>query len=298
MILAGEPRRALPLIESLGLPAARARVPGRLLDSDVRDAALLLAAWIEVNPQHEAVTRLAQHLRDCQRDGHWGNTQDNALALLAFGKLARHLPAAEQPFAGTLALPDGSVRAFSGTNDVAWSLGPGRGGAVTVKNDGPGTLYLLIRHEGVSATPEGALEQGVSIRREFLDPEGEPIDPAELPQGELIVVRFTVDTKGRRLDQLVIEDLLPAGWEIENAHLATSQQCDWINQKEEGDSHRDVRDDRMLVFTGPIRDTARFHYAVRAVTPGLYALPPVTVSGMYEPEIRGVAAGGQVRVIP
>lgn len=298
MILAGEPRRALPLIESLGLPAARARVPGRLLDSDVRDAALLLAAWLEVNPQHEAVTRLAQRLRDCQRDGHWGNTQDDALALLAFGKLARHLPAAEQPFAGTLALPDGSVRAFSGTNDVPWSLGSGQGGSVTVKNDGPGTLYLLIRHEGVSATPEAASEQGVSIQREFLDPGGEPIDPAELPQGELIVVRITVDTKGRRLDQLVIEDLLPAGWEIENAHLATSQQCDWIKQKDEGDSHRDARDDRMLVFTGPIRDTASFHYAVRAVTPGLYALPPVTVSGMYEPEIRGVAAGGQVRVIP
>ena len=169
---------------------------------------------------------------------------------------------------------------------------------MTVKNDGPGTLYLLMRHEGVSSTPEVASEQGVSIRREFLDLGGDPIDPSELPQGELIVVRLTVDTKGRRLDQLVIEDLLPAGWEIENAHLATSQLCDWIKQKDEGDAHRDVRDDRMLVFTGPIRDRASFHYAVRAVTPGLYALPPVTVSGMYEPEIRGVAAGGQVRVIP
>jgi uncharacterized protein YfaS (alpha-2-macroglobulin family) len=37
---------------------------------------------------------------------------------------------------------------------------------------------------------------------------------------------------------------------------------------------------------------------VRATTPGTYALPPVVVSGMYEPEIRGVGVGGQVRVIP
>jgi uncharacterized protein YfaS (alpha-2-macroglobulin family) len=42
------------------------------------------------------------------------------------------------------------------------------------------------------------------------------------------VVRLTVDTKGRLLDQLVIEDLLPAGWEIENPNLATSQQFGWL----------------------------------------------------------------------
>ena len=54
----------------------------------------------------------------------------------------------------------------------------------------------------------------------------------------------------------------------------------------------------MLIFTGPIQGEATFHYAVRATTPGDYALPPVTVSGMYEPEIRGVGAGGRVRVIP
>ena len=298
LLLAGEPRRALPLMESLALPAPRARVPGRLLDSDVRDAALLLSAWLDVDPENEAVSKLAQYLRDRQRDGHWGNTQDDAWALLAFGKLARHLPAEEQPFSGALTLPDGSVRGFSNTNDVQVSLAPGAGGSVTVKNDGPGKLYLLVRHEGVSSVPEEASEQGVAIQREYLDSGGSPIDPAARPQGDLIVVRLTVDAKGRLLDQLVIEDLLPAGWEIENPNLATAEQFGWLRQREESDRHRDARDDRMLIFTGALREKARFHYAVRAVTPGVFALPPATISGMYEPEIRGVAAGGTVRVVP
>ena len=112
------------------------------------------------------------------------------------------------------------------------------------------------------------------------------------------MVRLTVDTKGRLLDQLAIEDLLPAGWEIENPNLATSQQFEWLREKNEGDLHREARDDRMLIFTGPIQGEAAFHYAVRATTPGTYALPPPTVSGMYEPEIRGVGVGGQVRVVP
>ena len=298
LLLAGEPRQALPLMESMALPVARPRVPGRLLDSDVRDAALLLSTWLDVDPENEAVMRLAQFLRDRQHDGHWGNTQDDAMALLAFGKLARQLPAEEQPFSGTLALPGGEIRAFSGTNDVSWSSNPGESGAVTVKNDGPGKLYLWAQYEGVSATPEPEQAENVSLRREFLDIAGNPVDSAKQTQGELIVVRLTVDTKGRRLDQLVIEDLLPAGWEIENPNLATSQQLEWIKQKEEPDRHREARDDRMLIFTGSIQGQATFHYAVRATTPGTYALPPVTVSGMYEPEIRGVAAGGQVRVMP
>ena len=298
LLLAGEPQRALPLLESMDLPVTRPRVPGRLLDGDVRDAALLLSAWLDVDPVSAAVARLAQYLRDQQQDGHWGNTQDDALALLAFGKLAKHLPDEEQPFAGKLELPHGDVRAFAETNDVAWSLEPGAGGAATVRNDGPGQMYLGARFEGVSAAPEPERADGISIRREFLDQAGNPIDVRELPQGELIVVRLAVDTKGRRLDQLAIEDLLPAGWEIENPNLATSQQFGWLREKNEGDRHREARDDRMLIFTGPILGEAAFHYAVRATTPGTYALPPPTVSGMYEPEIRGVGVGGQVRVVP
>lgn len=300
LLLAGEPRLALPLMESMVLPVTRARVPGRLLDSDVRDAALLLSAWVDVDPENEAVARLAQYLRDRRRNGHWGNTQDDAMALLAFGKLAQLLPDEEQPFAGTLSLPDGTVREFAGTNDVSWSLAPGAGGSVTVQNNGPGKLYLAAHFEGVSATPEDALDQGVAIRREFLDLAGGEIDPAERTQGEMIVVRLTVDTRGRLLDQLVIEDLLPAGWEIENPNLTTSQQLPWLKEwkKKEGPGHRDMRDDRMLVFTGAIRGEAVYHYAVRLVTPGTYVLPPVVVAGMYESEIRGVAAGGEVIVVP
>ena len=298
LLLAGEPRQALPLMESMVLPVARPRVPGRLLDGDVRDAALLLSAWLDVDPENAAVVRLAQYLRDRQQDGHWGNTQDDALALLAFGKLAKHLPDEEQPFAGKLELPSGEVRAFAGTNDVMWSLDPGAGGAAAVRNDGPGKLYLGARFEGVAAEPEPERADGIAIRREFLDQAGNAIDASSLSQGELIVVRLKIDTQGRQLDQLVLEDLLPAGWEIENPNLATSQQFGWLREKNEGDRHREARDDRMLIFTGPILGEAAFHYAVRATTPGTYALPPPTVSGMYEPEIRGVGVGGQVRVVP
>ncbi|HOO20201.1 MAG TPA: MG2 domain-containing protein [Kiritimatiellia bacterium] len=301
LLHAGEPRQAVALMEALPMPAPRARVPGRLLDSEVRDAALLLSAWLEIDPDHAAVPALAQRLRDLQRDGHWGNTQDNALALLAFGKLARRLPDEEQPLSGSVRLPDGTVREFAATNDVSWSTAPGGGGGVEIRNDGPGKAYLCVRYEGVSAEPEPASSQGVAIRREWLDLNGNPIEPDAVRQGDLLVARLTVDPQGNRLDQLVIEDLLPAGLEIENANLATAQLVPWLEKKKkgEGDRHREARDDRMLIFTGPIpgEETA-FHYAVRAVTPGTFVLPPPTVAGMYEPEFRGAGEGGELVVRP
>lgn len=298
LILAGEPRQAVALMETLALPVPRTRTPGCLLDSDVRDAALLLSAWLEVDPENAAVAQLAQALRDRQRDGHWGNTQDNALALLAFGKMARYLPDTEEPFAAVMTLPNGRTMQVGPTNDVIWSVGSGAVAPLRVQNDGPGKLYLWVRHEGVAMTPEAASSNGVSIQREFLDLAGNSVDVAALPQGELLVVRLTVDPLGNRLDQLVIEDLLPAGLEIENPNFAASQQVPWLKQKEEHDRYRDARDDRMLIFTGTIQKPVQFHYAVRAVTPGVYVLPPVVVSGMYEPEIRGVGAGGEVVVRP
>ena len=68
---------------------------------------------------------------------------------------------------------------------------------------------------------------------------------------------------------------------------------DWVMRS-------DARDDRMFVFSKRFRmekgDVARFHYQVRAVTAGEFALPGVAVEGMYHPDLRARSCGGRVRV--
>jgi uncharacterized protein YfaS (alpha-2-macroglobulin family) len=59
-----------------------------------------------------------------------------------------------------------------------------------------------------------------------------------------------------------------------------------------------VRDDRLLLFTGYLNGRGTFYYAARAVTPGTFTYPPVTVACMYEPEIRSVSGGRTVKVFP
>ncbi len=289
LMLAGEPRRAVDLLKGLGLPIAHEREIGGSLNSTTRDAALLLSAWLDIDPKNESVARLVQQLDKQQKHGHWGSTQDDAMALLALGKYAQRVPRDAAPFIGLLALSGGLNRPFGSTQDVHWVSTPEQTGAVTLVNDGPGSLFYSLRAEGVPA--DGTVveaDNGIAVRREWLDIASNAVDIASVKQGDLVIVKIVVDPKGRGLDNIAIEDLLPAGLEVENANLATAQIVPWLKEKSDWCVHRDIRDDRVVLFTGPLTARSVFYYAARAVTPGHYVVPPITAECMYDPEIRSV----------
>jgi uncharacterized protein YfaS (alpha-2-macroglobulin family) len=98
------------------------------------------------------------------------------------------------------------------------------------------------------------------------------------------------------LNNLVIEDLLPAGWEVENPALATARTMDWVKAETSWCVHRELRDDRVLLFTGSVAGKVEYFYTVRVVTPGRFVLPPVRVEAMYRPEIHSVSGAGEVVV--
>ena len=139
-------------------------------------------------------------------------------------------------------------------------------------------------------------DQGISVRRTFLDANGGMLNASNLVQGSLVVVKLTLDTKGETLDNLVVEDLLPAGWEVENPELATSKVLPWVKADTDWCLHRELRDDRVLLFTGAVAGTAEYYYTARAVTPGRFTLPPVRVEAMYNPEIFSLNGRGFTQV--
>jgi uncharacterized protein YfaS (alpha-2-macroglobulin family) len=99
-----------------------------------------------------------------------------------------------------------------------------------------------------------------------------------------------------RLDNLAIQQLLPAGLEIENPRLATSEALPWTRSSLQID-HLDVRDDRLLVFASLDRPKQRTYYALlRAVAPGSFRLPPIQVEAMYDPAIRFTGERGELQV--
>lgn len=293
----GRPREARSLLAGLDTAAG----PAATGPERTADLALALAAWLDSDPSDPAVPRLVHALEGLRMrgGGWWSTTHDTALALLALGRYARLTRSDPTTFAGELRPDGGEPVPFASDRELRWnSKLPGAAPALRLVNRGPGACWYTVRIEGVpvaaDAKPEDA---GLAVRREFHDAEGRPLDAVRLKQGTLVVVKLTLDTRGAPLDNLVIEDLLPAGWEVENPALATSRTLPWLDARTEWCLHRELRDDRVLLFTGAVSGKAAYYYAARAVTPGVFALPPVRAEAMYRPEVRSLHGGGRVEVV-
>ena len=63
-----------------------------------------------------------------------------------------------------------------------------------------------------------------------------------------------------------------------------------------GVRHADIRDDRMILFTGAFSGKVTYHYAARAVTVGSYVYPALSASCMYDPDVRSVNGKSTLRV--
>jgi uncharacterized protein YfaS (alpha-2-macroglobulin family) len=265
----------------------------------LREAAFALLAWLELDPKSPFVAACCQEIERARRsEGHWGSTQDNALALMALGEYVRQVPGESKLFAPTLAWA-GQTRAVAATNAFTWSPGKeGDRGEVRLRNSGDGPMFVTRRLSCVPlAANEKAVDAGLAVRREWLDQKGMPVDSHTLQRGDVVVVRLTLDPLGQECKDVVVDELLPACLEIENAHLATTGGLPWIKDDEAAwVLHREVRDDRLLLFSKTLSGKKCFHYAARVASPGVFVVPPVAASAMYDPLTLSRSGYGRVTV--
>jgi uncharacterized protein YfaS (alpha-2-macroglobulin family) len=289
---AGMHREAGTLLDSIGLQnaaAAKRRTSGNL-NSGTRAIAMLLSVWLDVDPHAEIVPLLVKHLESVRRNGCWYNTQENAMALMALGKYARVVLKNQQPFTASVTI-NGTFKGTAVHSQVWYYAEDGvTGSECVISNAGPGTLYYFWSSRGIPL--DGTIAEQdlqLKVRRSWLNLEGHEINPATIRQGDLVVVKLTLDTSNVRRKNLVVEDLLPAGLEVENPNLRTSQLTSWMPKKQSYTlQNLDIRDDRVILFINSVNGTARYYYAVRAVTPGEYVYPPVSAECMYDPLVRSV----------
>jgi uncharacterized protein YfaS (alpha-2-macroglobulin family) len=281
------------------------RSSGGAYSSPIRETALLLSAWLDADPKAPDVAQLAKRLSSgVSKRGHFGTTQDNAFALFALGKLARVI-GAEKPASGILKAAGMEPMSFSkeGPVSVLADHLAGTTPTVTVES-GSGPAYVFYSIEGVPTVlgaEETTVSQGIQVSRRFLDRSGKPLVPRRLEQGSLIQVEVEFSGVGE-LENLALVDLLPAGFEIENPNLASSD-ADGSDGADSGGVlvHRtEVRDDRFLAFFDLTASDKprRIRYSVRCVTAGTFALSPVQVVAMYDPDIVARSGAGVVSINP
>ncbi len=301
LIASGKRREGGALLGTVAIanPGKAARQAGGSLRSGVKSDAILLTAWLEVDPENAALPGLVRRLESCRDNGLWYTTQENAVALMALGKYCRLLARDRKPIAGQIAWQGSQPQAFADRQEYHASPGTGVGGRVELSNTGPGPIYYYWKSEGVPR--DGKLKEedrGLKVRRDFLDLAGQPLASDELQQGDLYVVQVTLEADQPGVENIIVEDLLPAGLEIENASLKTSQAVSWCKERQKLELlHTDIRDDRMVAFPGKFSGKQAYFYAVRAVTPGEFVLPAILATGMYDPAVRSAHGAGRIRVL-
>jgi uncharacterized protein YfaS (alpha-2-macroglobulin family) len=302
-VATGRRDRAANLIPNVLPPDRSGRQLAGNIGSAVRDRAIILSTLLTVDPNRPDLPALAQQLADAGKKGQWRSTQDTAFAVMALGQYLRQVkPAAPYDSAELVA---GAARlANAGAGESIDWVAP----ATQPSSDSPqlniagpagAKAYLSWLATGVPTDSPPASDSGIKIRRQFLAESGKPVNRNTVHSGDLVQVELSVESDSA-LDNVVIEDLLPAGLEIENPRLDTTAKdtTDGAKAPDSFQANRtDMRDDRMIIVGDLSAGIGHYTYTCRAVTPGVFALPPVRAECMYDLGTSSLFGAGTFTVI-
>ena len=262
--------------------------------SDVRDEAIALNALLEVDPGNAQVGIMAKHVADKLKARQWLSTQERAFAFLALGKLSRaannSTATAEIKVNGkTIAKVDGGQ--WRGDKAVL------KGTNIEIVSYGRGRLYFYWQAEGISSSGTYKEEDSyLKVRKRFYDRFGNTIAGNEFKQNDLVIIGISLERSfSTVIENVVLTDLLPAGFEIENPRTKDIPGMDWIKEAS-APTALDVRDDRIHFFVDANYGKQTYYYAVRAVSPGKYKMGPVSADAMYNGEYHSYNGAGIIRI--
>jgi hypothetical protein len=262
--------------------------------SPLRDQALILALLEENNLLDGQREQRLFELSDQLAASQWLSTQERNSLFLAGRDL---LGKPEASWTATLA-SGGQTRELNNSQPGLKLDGALLDTPLTLRNEGSEAVYQQLTISGYPQQAPVAGGKNMSIRRDYLGMNGEPLDLNTLKSGDLVLVHLAVTASQQVPDALVV-DLLPAGLELENQNLgqsaaslenASSQVKQWRESMQNASvQHQEYRDDRYvaaLKLDG--YGTTHLLYLARAVTPGTYRVPPPQVESMYRPDWQAV----------
>jgi uncharacterized protein YfaS (alpha-2-macroglobulin family) len=215
------------------------------------------------------------------------STQEQAWAVLAAARLGQGMRPIEASLDG-VALPAASVV-------VAPLPGPAR-----LHNRGATTIWQMVATTGLPREAQPAARQGLTIRRHFhaLDGSALNLDTLRAGDGFVLILEARADADDRH--QLLLQQGLPAGWEITGRFGAGEVAgLPWLGALTAIDS-QPALDDRFaaaVTLEGENR-MARIAVRLRAVTAGSFELPGAEARDVYRPAFFARQNTGRIAIAP
>ncbi|MDD7969599.1 alpha-2-macroglobulin family protein [Roseinatronobacter alkalisoli] len=171
-----------------------------------------------------------------------------------------------------------------------------------LRNDGAQAVAVTLTAFGVPETAPQAGGTGYTISRSYFTTDGDPAGLDSLHPGDRLVTLLEIrPDRGIGGGRLMVDDALPAGFEIDNANLLRDgdiRALDWLNTHDYAEM-TEARADRFLAAVDWTSDEPlRLAYIVRAVSPGEFHHPAAKVEDMYRPTRRAITGTGRVRISP
>lgn len=249
---------------------------GESYASPVRDKAIALYTLVTADPDNPKIALLAKEVSDMVSNHQWWySTQERVFAFLALGKMAKNL---NQGNINATITVNGKATQYK-DKSMAFDLGTGQ---ATISTSGKGYLFWYSETEGlpVSMTVKET-DKVLRVRRVLFSRNGNPLSSTTFKQNDLIVVALYISTNdGSMVDNVVVTDILPACFEVENSRLTSEREMEWIKQ-EDTPQYKDIRDDRINFFTSASSRQKVFYYMVRVVNKGTFTQGPVGAEAMY-----------------
>lgn len=288
-------------------------------NTDTRTTAIVLNAFVQIDPAAPIIPQAVRWLMAHRTAGHWASTQETTWSLIALTNWLVESKEFETSYQYALGLngkmlTQASVNRDNLTNTFDLQVGlkdllkDEANHLVFTRGEGAGNLYYSAYLSATLPVEQvQPLDQGVSLSREYftLDDPKTPI--TEIERGELVRVRLTMVVPAA-LHYVVVEDPLPAGLEAVDASLETGVEvprkytsADY-NQRGWGwwyFTHQEVRDEKVVLSTDYLpAGTYVYTYLARASTPGIFKVMPTTASEFYFPDVGGRGAGSVFVVKP
>jgi hypothetical protein len=276
-------------------PERTDRLTGGSFDSDIRANAIMLNVLLEVEPANKQIPVIIKYLT--QNADRMYSTQERSFAFLALGKAASLN--ADANVTVEILVDGKSINKFSG-KDINVKDDKLNSANVTLKANGKGEVYYFWSAEGVKLNEKVKEEDSyMQVRRSFYSYKtGRLIPDYRFYQGELVVCKIELTGFDRNAENIVITDLIPAGFEIENPRLNPATELKWVPKNPMNVQYMDIRDDRLLLFTELIRNqTKDFYYMLRVVNQGTYQLPAIGAEAMYDQEYHSYHGASVVKVL-
>jgi len=303
-------------------------------NSNVRSTAIVLNSLVKGGVADAPFRPLVRWLMAVRKNGRWGNTQENALAMEALVSYYRKYESVIPNFTAVVRLGAEELarERFLGRTTTARStevsmstLVSGAGATptrpLTFAREGEGTLFYTARlRYAVDALFQDGLDSGFRLERRY-----EPYVEGAAKQapastsykaGDLVRVTLTLRlTKERRF--VALTDPLPAGFEPVESWFATTSRELAVDQQRQsasedlaerddswttlwrsgGFDHVERHDDRVELFATRLSEGVHvFSYVARATTAGTFRTAPARAEEMYEPEIFGRTATAVIEV--